>query len=444
MRKEDFLKRLEQKLVMDEPEKEEVLRYYAEYIDEAGPENEEKVIEEIGSPEEVGKRLSAEFSETGAADDGSWTVDFDEMIRNFSSAVERFAKKAWESAGNAVNAFGDRLGEEWKKSEPARNDVAADWNRTMEEVKKTTDKVLQETRETAKKGMDEARKAFASLRDILEDATVPYEFAEFDLPPFHRVKVFVKNCPVTLHPSVDGKYGADVRLYLRREDEVSVTVEDDTLIIHSTASSGVGRMSGSTTGFGGQAAELYLPEGVYESVEVTTTNARIDAAGLKLADAEVKMKTGNAKIKLVNCRFGGSLQAETGNAAIEAEEVTVPAAVLYTVNAPIHVTGGAIDALNAETSNGAVNVTKCAVSSKLTAETANGPVRLKLTESAEAYRVTADTSNAAVFVDGRRMGSHYEAPGRIPVKVNTGNSRVELSFAEPEPEGPEEDTQTEE
>ena len=440
MRKEVFLKRLEQHLVMDEPEKEEVLRYYSEYIEEAGPDNEEKVIEEIGSPEEVGTRLSAEFREEGKGDDGTWAVDFDEMIRDFSASVEKFAKKAWETAGNAVNAFGDRLGEEWKKSEPARSDAASDWNRTMQEVKKTTEKVLQGTKETAKKGMDEARKAFASLRDILEDATVPYEFAEFDLPPFHRVKVFVKNCPVVLHPSVDGKYGADVRLYLRREDEVSVTVEDDTLIVHSTASSGIGRMTGSATGFGGQAAEIYLPEGVYEAVEITTTNARIDAAGLRLADAEVKLKTGNAKIKLVNCRFGGSLQAETGNAAIEVEEVTTPAAVMYTVNAPIHVTGGSIDALNAETSNGAVNVTDCAVASKLTAETANGPVRLKMDGPAENYRVTADTSNSAVFVDGRRMGPHYEAPGRVPVRANTGNARIELSFLRPEPD----EVQTEE
>ncbi|MCR5173299.1 MAG: DUF4097 family beta strand repeat-containing protein [Oscillospiraceae bacterium] len=444
MRKEEFLKRLEENLVMDEPEKEEVLRYYAEYIEEAGPENEKKVIEEIGSPEEVGARLSAEFSESDNGSDGSWTVDFSEMIRDFSSAVERFAKRAWESAGSAVNAFGDRLEEEWKKSEPARNDAAMDWNRTMEEVKRTTDRVFQETRETAKKGMDEARKAFASLKDIMEDATVPYEFADFDLTPFHKVKVFVKNCPVTLHPAVDGRYGADVRLYLRREDEISVTVQDDTLIIHSTASSGVGRLTGGTAGFGGQAVELYLPSGVYETIEVTTTNARIEAAGLKMEDAEVKLKTGNAKIKLVNCRFGGSLQAETGNMAIELEEISVPAAVLYTVNAPIHVNGGTVAALNLETSNGAVNVADCEVASKLTAETANGPVRLKMTEPAEAYRVTADTSNSAVFVDGRRMGSHYEAPGRIPVRANTGNARIELTFPQPEAGETADDTQTEE
>jgi len=444
MRKEEFLKRLEQNLVMDDPEKEEVLRYYAEYIEEAGQENEEKVIDEIGSPEEVGRRLSAEFSETEVADDGSWTVDFSEMIREFSSAVEQFAKKAWESAGNAVNAFGDRMEEGWKKSEPARNDAAADWTRTMQEVKKTTDKVLQETRETAKKGMDEARKAFTSLKDILEDTTVPYEFADFDLEPFHKVKVFVKNCPVVFHPAVDGKFGADVRLFLRREDEISVTVENDTLVIHSTASAGIGRLTGGAGGFGGQAAEIYLPAGVYETVEVTTTNARIEAAGLKLEDAEVKLKTGNAKIKLVNCLFGGSLQAETGNAAIELEEVSAPAAVLYTVNAPIHVNGGSIAALNMETSNGALNVADCAVASKLTAETANGPVRLKLTETAEIYRVTADTSNSAVFVDGRRMGPHYEAPGRIPVRANTGNARIELSFPQPEADAEDDDTQTEE
>ena len=225
MRKEEFLKRLEENLVMDEPEKEEVLRYYSEYIDEAGPENEKQVLEEIGSPEEVGFRLSAEFRDPGNRDDGSWNIDFEEMIRDFGAAVERFAKKAWEATGSAVSAVGDRLEEEWKKSEPSRNDAAKDWSRTVEELKRTTDKVVREAQETARKGMDEARKAFTSLKDILEDATVPYEFAEFDLAPFHRVKVFLKNCPVTLHPSVDGEYGADVRLYLRREDEVSVTVE---------------------------------------------------------------------------------------------------------------------------------------------------------------------------------------------------------------------------
>ena len=444
MRKEEFLKRLEKNLVMDAPEKEEVLRYYSEYIDEAGPENEEKVIEEIGSPEEVGTRLSAEFCDAEESDDASWTVDFDEMMRDFGSAVERFVKKAWEVTGNAVTTVGDRLEEEWKKSEPARNDAARDWNRTMEEVKKTTDKVVREAQETAKKGMDEARKAFTSLKDILEDATVPYEFADFDLAPFHKIRVFVKNCPVSLHPAVDGKYGADVRLYLRREDEVSVTVEDDTLIISSTASSGMGRLTGGTAGFGGQTVDLYLPEGVYENVEITTTNARIEAAGLKLSDAEVKLKTGNSKIKVVNCRFGRSLQAETGNAAIEVEEVTVPAAVLYTVNAPIHVNGGVIAALNMETSNGAVNVADCDISSKLTAETANGPVRLRLTEAAEAYRVTADTSNSAVFVDGRRMGTHYEAPGRIPVKANTGNGRIELNFPQTDAAAEDDEAQKEE
>ena len=67
-----------------------------------------------------------------------------------------------------------------------------------------------------------------------------------------------------------------------------------------------------------------------------------------------------------------------------------------------------------------------------------------MTEPAEAYRVTADTSNSAVFVDGRRMGSHYEAPGRIPVRANTGNARIELTFPQPEAGETADDTQTEE
>ena len=52
MRKDAFIKELEY-LLQDIPdeEREEAIAYYRDYLEEAGSDNEEKVIEEFGSPE---------------------------------------------------------------------------------------------------------------------------------------------------------------------------------------------------------------------------------------------------------------------------------------------------------------------------------------------------------------------------------------------------------
>ena len=54
MNKNEFLKQLDQ-LLSDFPEEErrEAMEYYVEYFDEAGPEKEDEVLKELGSPQEV-------------------------------------------------------------------------------------------------------------------------------------------------------------------------------------------------------------------------------------------------------------------------------------------------------------------------------------------------------------------------------------------------------
>lgn len=54
MNKEEFLKQLEQ-LLSDIPENErrEAIEYYRNYFEDAGPENEMKIIQELGSPQKV-------------------------------------------------------------------------------------------------------------------------------------------------------------------------------------------------------------------------------------------------------------------------------------------------------------------------------------------------------------------------------------------------------
>lgn len=430
MRKEEFLERLENALIMDAPEKEDVLRYYAEYLEEAGEENVEAVLEEIGSPEELGSRLSAEFYEEEKAREPEATdAPWEDMVKDIGSAVERFLKKALRTTGAAVDEVTERLGAEWKKSEGSRSEAGREINKAVEDAKRVAREGVKEASKMADDGLRYAKKALTSLKDILEEGSAePFEYTDFDLEPFHSLQIAVKNCPVTLHASQNTCYGVDVRIPGGSAEDISVTVENDTLNIRS---SGSGWSLRGSTGLGGRSIHVYLPEGVYDSLDVTTTNGRIEAEGLMLEDAEVNLKTRNAKIRLTDCRMGTSLQAQTGNCPVELEEVSVTTALLYTVNAPIKVTGGSIGAVNADTSNGSISLQGCSINRKLTAETANGAVRLNLPETQEQYRVTADTSNAAVVVNGEKQGEHYESPGRIPVLVSSDNGRIELTFGQP-------------
>ena len=52
-----FLRQLEE-LLRDIPDNErrEAMEYYRNYFDDAGPENEQKIIEELGSPAKVAER----------------------------------------------------------------------------------------------------------------------------------------------------------------------------------------------------------------------------------------------------------------------------------------------------------------------------------------------------------------------------------------------------
>ena len=71
MTKEQFLFQLEQKLLdIPEDERAEAMEYYRDYFSDAGPENEEQVIAELGSPEKVAASIK-EGLRAGREDTGT-------------------------------------------------------------------------------------------------------------------------------------------------------------------------------------------------------------------------------------------------------------------------------------------------------------------------------------------------------------------------------------
>lgn len=62
MNKDQFLKRLSELLDRLSPEeRRDAIRYYIEYFDEAGPENETRILLELGSPEEAAAAILADY-----------------------------------------------------------------------------------------------------------------------------------------------------------------------------------------------------------------------------------------------------------------------------------------------------------------------------------------------------------------------------------------------
>ncbi len=75
MNRQEFMRRLEQLLEgIPEEEKREAIAYYTSYFEDAGEENEEKIIRELESPEKVAATIRADFpgcnsSETASSGD---------------------------------------------------------------------------------------------------------------------------------------------------------------------------------------------------------------------------------------------------------------------------------------------------------------------------------------------------------------------------------------
>lgn len=67
MNRSEYMAALRRALsVLPEEERANALRYYEEYFDDAGPENEEKVISDLGTPEKVAAQILADYREVAA------------------------------------------------------------------------------------------------------------------------------------------------------------------------------------------------------------------------------------------------------------------------------------------------------------------------------------------------------------------------------------------
>lgn len=104
MRKEEFMRELEY-LLQDIPdeEKEDAVAYYRDYLEEAGPENEEAVIRDFGSPERIAAMIRCDINGT-LEEGGSFTDQGyeDERFRDPNYQIVKRMDLPEENGGNAA------------------------------------------------------------------------------------------------------------------------------------------------------------------------------------------------------------------------------------------------------------------------------------------------------------------------------------------------------
>ncbi len=97
MNRVEFLAELEQRLSgIPEEERQAAIQYYADYLTDAGEENEDEAIRELGSPEKVAESIKADY----------YGTEFDESRFDHKDYMEKYGHRSSQRADSENSAGG--------------------------------------------------------------------------------------------------------------------------------------------------------------------------------------------------------------------------------------------------------------------------------------------------------------------------------------------------
>ncbi len=365
MNKEQYLQKLRENLNgLSAEGTAEIMQYYTEYFEDAGPEHEDAVIEELGDPAIL--------------------------------------------AAQAAEALG----------------------------------------QTRIKAPGAPRPLFPSLPGFLRERGAAqeksaYRFQEMDLEPFRSVYVHVRNCPVTIEESPDGRYGANVCLLLNEGETAQAGVEHGVFTVRIS-----GRAISHRNTQGIQYVKLYLPPTEYDHIELHSSNASVLAGCRVSVRGELKIDTSNSAVNVSGIQDAEKIHADTSNGSIHFRSLKCSGLIADTSNGPIRIEDVSCDVCSADTSNasisvkdsifrkcvadssnGSITVSKCQFTEELKADTSNASITAELEGRESDYRVSADTSNAAIYVNGEKRGKSYSSDaGTRKVVLDTSNGKINVIY----------------
>ncbi len=392
MNKEEFFKRLEAGLTgLSDADRAEVLQYYMEYFEDAGPEKEAAVIEELGEPELLAKQAAEMSAGAGSGTTGA-----------------------------------------------AREIVPA--NGVGETANEETAGAFQEDKSAGK-----LPSVFRTSPDgYSEDGAKGFDYNNPDMPPFKEIEVKVRNCPITVEESPDGRYGICVHLNLNPGGRAEAVVKNGVLTVKQYGSGSSFSFSRSVLPFmvhhgdGGlfnsapqkqQYVILRLPKTEYDRIHLDTSNAAITVRCRIQVRDEVILDTSNSSIRAEKIAAGGSISADSSNGAIHFLRVRAKELLADTSNGAVTMEDAVCVKGVADTSNGQISLRNCRVEKYLKADTSNGRIEAELPGTEADYHVYADTSNASIHVNGNKKGRSYSTDsGKCEVILDTSNGGISIRY----------------
>lgn len=231
-----------------------------------------------------------------------------------------------------------------------------------------------------------------------------FEYENYDLEAFENIDVDAYNGRVIIKASKDDTYGINVKLDSTPK-EPDIKVENGILKVKEYEHN-----SWLSFNFGWfnteRYIEIYVPEDVLDSVNIDTSNGRIELSGISLN--ELTVNTSNGKIEMTDLK-ADKCDVKTSNGAIAIIESEIENSRFVTSNGKISIEGTFKD-VYAKTSNGSIDV-----SSDI---------------SEEYYKISAKTSNGSVRIDGDKVSDEYTSrnSGEGYMELKTSNGSINMSF----------------
>lgn len=171
---------------------------------------------------------------------------------------------------------------------------------------------------------------------------------------------------------------------------------------------------------------LYLQGGEFGSVELSTKNGKYDVSDLSCDKLAIKMSNGNITVKKVNVATGASIKCSNGS--VRVESVTTPELGVSCANATLTVIDVNAKKLDCCTSNGAIDASGIGAD-ELRLETSNGRIIAAPIGERDEYKLTAETSNGKLTVDGaeyKKLADVARLTKRLSAK--TANGDIDIRF----------------
>ncbi|MDD6327883.1 MAG: DUF4097 family beta strand repeat-containing protein [Lachnospiraceae bacterium] len=273
MTKKEYLEELNVALIrLNIDDRADALNYYSEYFDEAGEENTEQVIRELGSPEELARKFLTESGE-----DVSKKQQLRKRSTRFYCAITISA-----IAFIIILTF-------------ATNFIIHLTKRVSTNVK-------------------------VNSQDASTEKQQLYEYANDDLPAFKNISIYISNASVEIEPSTNGKYGIELALVIYEDETVTHDVTDVSTLLVQIEEPHNSRSVSKKYGNVKQYVKITVPEDVYGNFELMTSNANLTIALANSSLDRLNATTSNSKIHIADVTCP-NIDATTSNDEISVTNV---------------------------------------------------------------------------------------------------------------------------